>query len=436
MSEQKVIKIKGGKPLKGEVRISGAKNAATKELVASLLTADPVTLTNVPEIGDVDVTLEMLEGLGVRIDRDGDRVTIDSAKMKTPEVTSALSRKNRIPILLFGPLLARFGSAAIPALGGCQIGPRPVNFHLNALEQMGAQIECKDGMYHASIAYGDRLRGAVIDLPFPSVGATENIILSAVLAKGTTVIRNAATEPEIKDLAMLLQAMGAIIQLDVNQTWIVEGVEALHGANHRVIPDRIEAASFATASVLTKGDVFIRGAIQEHMISFLNALRRVGGDFEILPEGIRVYRTGDIHQATIETDVHPGFATDWQQPFLILLTQADGVSIVHETVYESRFGYTEALNAMGANISVHTNCLGAKACRFSYRNHPHSAVIVGPTPLKAADIEIPDLRAGFSYLIAALIAKGTSTISGVETINRGYERIVEKLKGLGAEIKG
>lgn len=429
------IKITGGRPLKGEVKISGAKNAATKEFVACLLTQTPVTLTNVPQIGDVEVTIEMLKGLGVSIERNGDHVTVDGSTLASPEVTEAFSRKNRIPILLFGPLLSRFGTAIIPALGGCKIGARPVDFHISALEQMGAVITIEDGMYRATVGESGRLHGAVIELAYPSVGATENIMLAAVLAKGTTVIRNAAIEPEIKDLAMLLQAMGAIIQMDVNQTWIIEGVETLHGAVHRVIPDRIEAASFAVASVLTKGDVFIRGAVQDHMISFLNALRRVGGDFEMTPEGIRVFRTGELKPSTVETDVYPGFATDWQQPFLILLTQANGVSIVHETVYESRFGYTTALNAMGANITVHSNCLGAKACRFSYRNHPHSAVVVGPTPLKAADIEIPDLRAGFSYLVAALIAEGTSTITGVEAINRGYERIVEKLKGLGAEIE-
>jgi UDP-N-acetylglucosamine 1-carboxyvinyltransferase len=428
------IKITGGVPLKGEVHVSGAKNAATKELVACLLTSDKVTLMNVPDIGDVSVTIDMLRGLGVSIERDGDRVTVNASTLASPEVTEAFSRKNRIPILLFGPLLSRFGTAVIPALGGCKIGARPVDFHLTALQQMGADIVCEDGVYRATIE-GGRLHGAVIELAYPSVGATENIMLAAVLAKGTTVIRNAAVEPEIKDLAMLLQSMGAIIQQDVDKTWVIEGVESLHGSSHRVIPDRIEAASFAVAGVLTKGDVLIRGAVQDHMISFLNALRRVGGDFEITPEGIRVFRTGDLKPSTVETDVYPGFATDWQQPFLILLTQATGVSIVHETVYESRFGYTEALNAMGANITIHTNCLGAKPCRFSYRNHPHSAVIVGPTSLKAANIEIPDLRAGFSYLVAALIAEGTSTITGVETINRGYERIVEKLKGLGAEIE-
>lgn len=429
------LRITGGARLSGEVRISGAKNAATKELVAALLTDEPVTLTNVPDIGDTAVTIDMLRALGALVERRGDAVTVTASGMTSPEVTEAFSRKNRIPILLFGPLLSRFREARIPALGGCNIGARPVDFHLAALRSMGADIVCANGMYEARIPEGKRLKGTVIDLPFPSVGATENIMLAAVLAKGITTIQNAAIEPEILDLAKLLQSMGAIISLDVNRSWVIEGVDVLHGASHRVIPDRIEAASFAAAAALIGSDVRIRDAEQGDMLSFLNALRRVGVRFEIEADGIRVFRAETIKPTTLETDVHPGFMTDWQQPFVMLLTQANGVSIVHETVYENRFGYTEALNNMGANITVHQKCLGEKACRYKHRNEPHSAVIVGSTPLHAAVIDIPDLRAGFSYLIAALIADGTSVISGIEHIERGYENIIEKLKGLGAKIE-
>ena len=351
---------------------------------------------------------------------------VNASSLRSNEVTEAFSRKNRIPILLFGPLLARFGEAKIPALGGCKIGARPVDFHIEALRKMGVEIEC-NGAYRAKVT-GKRLTGAVIELPFPSVGATENSMLAAVLANGTTIIQNAAVEPEILDLAKLLQSMGAIISLEVNRTWVIEGVERLHGAAHRVIPDRIEAASFAAAAAATGGDVFVKDARQADMLSYLNALRRVGVPFEIAEDGIRVRgrRSADaapLQATTLETDVHPGFMTDWQQPFVMLLTQAAGVSIVHETVYESRFGYTESLVRMGANIQLHRDCLGSKSCRFKNRNQSHSAVIVGPTPLKAADIEIPDLRAGFSYLIAALIADGTSKITGIEHIERGYQDI-------------
>ncbi len=437
---KKIIKkrsylIRGGEPLRGEVRVPGAKNAATKELVASLLADSPVTLHNVPEIGDVDVTLEMLSALGAKVSFKKGMAIVDARRLKTEKVAEAFSRKNRIPILLLGPLLHRFGKAMIPALGGCTIGARPIDFHLAALEKMGAVIVCDKGFYTATTK---RLKGAIIDLPFPSVGATENVMLAAVKAKGTTIIRNAAVEPEIMDLAVLLQSMGAIINLDVNRTWVIEGVESLHGAEHRVIPDRIVAASFMVAAAITGGDVFIRDARQTDLLSFLNALRRVGVPFEIQEDGIRVVGAhGDapLRPVVIETDVHPGFMTDWQQPFVMLLTQAKGVSMVHETVYEERFGYTDALVKMGANIQLHRECLGEKPCRFVNQDYRHSAVIAGPTPLKAAAIVIPDLRAGFSYLIAALIAKGESKLTGVELIERGYEDIIGKLKGLGADIE-
>lgn len=427
----RIYSVQGGRPLRGEVRVSGAKNAATKELVAALLADEPVGLQNVPDIGDGRVTMDMIKALGATVTFKDGTVTIDASKMKTAKVAEAFSRKNRIPILLLGPLLHRFGKAVIPALGGCTIGARPVDFHLSALRAMGAEILCERGYYSAT---AKRLKGAVIELPFPSVGATENVMLAAVKARGTTIIRNAAVEPEIVDLAEMLQAMGAIIHLDVNRTWVIEGVDSLHGAEHRVLPDRIVAASFMVAAALTQGDVLIREARQEDLMSFLNALRRVGVEFEIEEGGIRVRGTARLKPITVETDVHPGFMTDWQQPFVMLLTQADGVSIVHETVYEDRFGYTEALVKMGARIQLHRECLGSKHCRYVDRDYRHSAIIVGPTPLRAADITIPDLRAGFSYLIAALIADGISHIQGVELIERGYEDIVGKLQALGADI--
>ncbi|MFH1078583.1 MAG: UDP-N-acetylglucosamine 1-carboxyvinyltransferase [Patescibacteria group bacterium] len=424
--------IRGGSPLTGEIRISGAKNAATKEIVAALLADEPVTLHNVPDIGDVHVTLDMLKGLGATVSFSDGTVTVDASSVNTPEVAEALSRKNRIPILLMGPLIHRFGEARIPALGGCTIGARPVDFHLAALKSMGATISCDE---HTFTATAKRLKGTVITLTYPSVGATENAMLAAVKAEGTTIIQNAAMEPEILDLAKLLQSMGAIINLDVNRTWVIEGVPTLRGAEHRVIPDRIEAASFLVAAAITGGDVLVRDARQDDLLSFLNALRRVGVPFKIEEDGIRVSKAERLFPIALETDVHPGFMTDWQQPFVMLLTQAEGVSIVHETVFEDRFGYTEALTRMQANIQLHRECLGSKACRFVNRDYRHSAVIVGPTPLKAADIRIPDLRAGFSYLIAALIADGTSRLTNVELIERGYEDIIGKLKALGADIE-
>ncbi len=424
--------IQGGVPLRGEIRVSGAKNAATKELVACLLADEPVTLENVPQIGDVDVTISMLRDLGAKIQQDGGTVIVDARDLGTAEVSAEFSRKNRIPILLLGPLLHRFGRAVIPALGGCTIGARPIDFHLEALRRMGADVECDEEKYTAIAK--KRLVGTTIELPYPSVGATENSMLTAVKARGTTMIKNAAIEPEIMDLALLLQSMGAIIKLDVNRTWIIEGVDHLHGAVHRVVPDRIEAASFAAAAALTGGDIFVRDAEQAGLMQYLNALRQVGVPYEIKDTGIRFMSAASYKPTTIETDVHPGFMTDWQQPFVILLTQADGVSIVHETVYEDRFGYTEALVHMGAKIQLQKDCLGLKPCRFANRDYKHSAIIVGKTPLQAADIIIPDLRAGFSYLIAALIAEGESHLTGVELIERGYENIIGKMKSVGAKI--
>ena len=368
--------VTGGTPLRGEMRVSGAKNAATKEIVAALLADGPVTLHNVPDIGDVHMTLDMLESLGADVTFADGTVTVDASGMKTPELAEALSRKNRIPILFMGPLLHRFGEAKIPALGGCTIGARPVNFHIEALKAMGADVVCDGNTYSA---HAKRLKGTVITLTYPSVMTTETVMLAAVKAKGTTIIQNAAVEPEIMDLATLLQAMGAIVNLDVNRTWVIEGVESLHGAEHRVIPDRIEAASFMVAAAITGGDVFIRDARQADLLSFLNALRRAGVTFEIQEDGIRVTGAKTFTPIAIETDVHPGFMTDWQQPFVMLLTQADGVSIVHETVFEDRFGYTDALIKMHAKIQLHRECLGSKPCRFVNRDYRHSAIIVGPT---------------------------------------------------------
>ncbi|MBU2566679.1 UDP-N-acetylglucosamine 1-carboxyvinyltransferase [Patescibacteria group bacterium] len=424
--------VRGGNPLNGEISVSGAKNAATKQMVACLLTSDPVTLKNIPQIGDVEATAELLEGLGVKIEKNDQDYTISAASLNTSKVSAAFSRKNRIPILLIGPLLHRFGEARIPMLGGCKIGPRPIDIHMQGLEKMGAEVTCEDGYYTIR---AKELKATMIELRFPSVGATENLMLAAVLAKGTTTIANAAIEPEIMDTAKLLQAMGAIINLEANRTWVIEGVEKLNGAVHEVIPDRIEAASFGIAAALTGGSVFIRNARQNDLLSFLNAIRKVGVPFTIQSDGILFGSAESYKPVVIETDVHPGFMTDWQQPFVMLLTQANGVSIVHETIFEDRFGYTESLKQMGAHIQLHSDCLGSKECRYKHQNYMHSCIVSGPTPLKAADICIPDLRAGFSYLLAALMADGESHITGIDHIERGYEKILDKMKSLGADIE-
>ncbi len=425
--------IEGGAALHGTVVASGAKNAVTKQLVATLLTSEPCELTNVPRIDEIDVTLSMLGELGSRWEwLDEHTIRIETPAITDTGVPERYTGLNRIPILFIGPLLNRVGEAEVPVVGGCVIGERPVGFHIDGLEAMGATIEYSNKTYRAR---ADRLQGCHHRLPFPSVGATENLLLSAVTANGTTVIENAAIEPEIIDLILLLQKMGAVVSVEVDRRLIVEGVPELGGATHRVVDDRIEVASYAAAAVATGGEIEIVGANQEHLITFLNTLRHIGAEFETTERGMRFAApAGKLLPRHIETAVHPGFMTDWQQPTVVLLTQVDGPSVIHETVYENRFGYTETLRTMGADIVLTNQCLGSNRCRFADRNFVHSAVVTGPTPLRATDLAIPDLRAGFAYVMAALLASGTSTIRNVHYLERGYEDIPGKLAGLGANV--
>lgn len=432
-----VLEVNGGKPLNGEIRVRGAKNFVPKAMVASLLTGETSVLRNVPEIRDVEVVSELLAAHGVDIDYDQEAgnltITPGEPFLAPTDRVERLAGSSRIPILFCGPLLHRLGEAFIPDLGGCHIGDRPVDFHLRILEDFGAERSAAPGGMRLSAPRG--LRARPVRLPYPSVGATEQTLLTAVMARGMTELSNAAVEPEIMDLIAVLQKMGAIISVDTDRTIRVEGVEELHGFTHTALADRIEAGSWASAALATRGDIYVRGAKQQDMMTFLNVFRRIGGAFKVDDEGIRFWHPGgDLHAAVLETDVHPGLMTDWQQPLVVALTQADGLSIIHETVYENRFGFAEALRGMGANISVYRECLGGLSCRFGWQNYYHSAVIQGPTPLHAADIEVPDLRGGFSHLIAALSARGRSHVSGIDIINRGYEHFMEKLDMLSADV--
>ena len=432
MSNSKFL-INGGKPLNGKVKVSGAKNSASKLLVASLLTDGKCILHNSPnKISDLILTKEICQSLGSEIQIENDQLISKTKAVKNYHIEEALGNKTRIAILLAGPLLLRTGKAEIPVPGGCKIGSRPVNFHIDSLEKLGCNVSIKDDYF---VLQADGLKGNNIHLKYPSVGATENIIIASSLAKGRTIITNAAVEPEILDLIKFLQKMGAIIELSTDRKITIEGVDNLFGAEHYVIPDRNQAASFACAGIASKGDVFIENAIQDDLITFLNTVRKVGGKYEVKENGIRFYYDGDLKSIAIETNVHPGFMTDWQQPFVILMTQANGLSIVHETVYEERFGYVSELQKMGAEIELYNTCLGGLECRFANTHYYHSAVIKGPTPFHSAEINVPDLRAGFSYLIAGVIAKGESLVNGAIYIDRGYEEIDEKLRSLGADIK-
>ncbi|SNT52140.1 UDP-N-acetylglucosamine 1-carboxyvinyltransferase [Asanoa hainanensis] len=445
-----VLVVHGGTPLHGQIRVRGAKNLVSKAMVAALLGDEPSRLFDVPRIRDVEVVRGLLGLHGVKVTdgaEDGELV-LDPANVErasTDEI-NVHAGSSRIPILLCGPLLHRLGHAFIPDLGGCHIGPRPIDFHIQALREFGAVVDKTPEGMHLTAPAG--LHGTKFELPYPSVGATEQVLLTAVLANGVTELRNAAVEPEIIDLICVLQKMGAIITVHTDRVIEIEGVPRLGGYTHRPIPDRIEAASWAAAALATRGEIEVLGAQQVDMMTFLNVFRSIGGEYKVtdtLPPrggsggtegGIRFWHPGgELRAVALETDVHPGFMTDWQQPLVVALTQARGLSIVHETVYEQRLGYTEALNTMGATIQVYRDCLGGTPCRFGRRNFKHSAVIAGPSKLHAADLVIPDLRAGFSHLIAALAAEGTSRVYGVDLINRGYEDFESKLSALGAHVE-
>ena len=430
------ITVTGGKPLKGRVDLKGAKNLVTKAMVAALLGETPSVLKDVPRISDVEVVSGLLRLHGVVIDVTDDGVMhLDPTNVKSARMVDidAHAGSSRIPILFCGPLLHQLGEAFIPGLGGCHIGDRPVDYHFEVLRNFGAKIEELPNGTRLTAPKG--LKGAKISLPYPSVGATEQVLLTAVKATGKTELSGAAIEPEIMDLIAILQKMGAIISVDADRVIRIEGVKTLNGYSHRALFDRNEAASWAAAALATEGDIFVGGARQQEMTTFLNVFRKVGGAFQIEDDGIRFWHPGgQLNSVVIETDVHPGFMTDWQQPLVVALTQANGFSIIHETVYEQRFGFTDALKDMGAQIQIYSECLGGTSCRFGQRNYNHSAVISGPTKLTGADIRVPDLRGGFSHMVAALAAEGVSNVTNVQLISRVYENFLQKLADLGADF--
>ena len=427
------LTVDGPTPLRGEIEVAGAKNSMSKLLTASMLTSEPCSFSNVPAIGDTEITKAICEALGARCTETGAKArSVETPEMPVAAVPAALAVQNRLSVMMLAPLLHRHGRAVVPAAGGDRIGPRPVDFHLEGYRMMGARVETLDDVYYVE---ADGLNGADVTLPYPSVTATENLLMAATLARGRTYIRNAAIEPEVVDLALFLQKMGAIIDYQVDRTFIVEGVAALSGTSHAIMPDRLVAASLGAAAVATGGDLFVRGAHQGELLTFLNALRRVGGGFEVAGDGIRFFRSGPLRSIAVETTVHPGFMTDWQPPFAVLLTQAEGMSVIHETVFEDRFVYVSELQKMGADIELYDTCLGGSECRFGASGYRHSAVVKGPTALRGAEISVPDLRAGFTYLIAAVCAAGRSVIRGVEELDRGYEEIDKSLRDLGAAIE-
>jgi len=429
------ITVRGGVPVEGHISIRGSKNALPKAMVAALLTTDTCRLTNIAEITDIDVVDELIRIAGGTVVRDGESVTITAHSFSALGEADVmrLHASSRIPVLTTAVSLHRTGHAVVAAPGGCSIGPRPVDFHLNVLRAFGARDDHHDDVIELRV---DRMRGARIQLPFPSVGATEQFLFASVLAEGDSELANAAIEPEILDLISVLQKMGALISVEPNRTIRVTGVGELGGFEHRVIGDRLEAASWASLALATGGSITVQGVQQQELATFLNVYRRAGGDFTINADGDTLgFRRGRrmLRPLALETDVHPGFMTDWQSPFVTALTQADGVSVIHETVYEDRLGYTVALRSLGAQIQVFTECLGPTRCRFGAANHRHSAVVVGPTRLHGAELVVPDLRAGFSYVIAAAAAEGESLIHGVDLLDRGYADFRSKLSAVGID---
>ncbi|MBX6371579.1 MAG: UDP-N-acetylglucosamine 1-carboxyvinyltransferase [Acidothermus sp.] len=430
MADTWVIEPSG--PLRGDIVLRGAKNAVTKHMVAALLAEEPSIIDNVPDVGDVSITTDMLRAIGAGVEREDARVTVYPSRELLPNVPLSFSGLNRIPVLLLGPLLHRAHEAFVPRVGGDRIGSRPVDFHVAALRAFGAEVEETDDGIRAKAG---RLTGARIHLPYPSVGATESVLLTATLAKGKTVLTNAATEPEVVDLALFLQRMGARIEFWPDRRVVIEGVSRLRGARTRLAGDRNEAFSYLVAGLLTRGEVRVIGCPQERLVTAITTLQRMGAHVAIDDEGMMATAPDGLRAAAVQTDTHPGFMTDWQTPLMMLFTQAKGMSVLHETVYEDRLVYVPALQAMGAEIELFATCLGGPACRFHDTDAVHSAVVRGVSPLHGAEVEIPDVRAGFSSVIAAAIASGTTVLTGVHHLIRGYHRPEENLRSLGLRIR-
>ena len=403
-------------------------------MVAAILGDGPSRISNVPEVGDVNITGDILRSLGVGVDHDEEAgcITVESHNGVSSDVPLSFSGLNRIPILLLGPLLHRNGEAFVPLVGGDPIGRRPVDFHVEALTAFGAEIEHReDGI----AAKANSLRGARLELPYPSVGATETVLLTAALAEGRTVLRNAATEPEVIELALFLQRMGARVSLSPGRKWTIDGVERLRGAEVSLEGDRNEAFSYLVAGLVTGGEVRVRGCAQDRLVTAITTLHSMGAQFDITDSYIRASAPDGLRPAAVQTDTHPGFMTDWQTPLVVLFTQADGMSVLHETVYEDRLVYVPALKQMGAEIELFSTCLGGESCRFHDTNSAHSAIVKGVSKLKGAEVEVPDVRAGFSSVIAAAIADGPSRISGISHLVRGYHRPAEQFAELGLAIE-
>ena len=432
--------ITGGNSLKGTLRVSGAKNAATKMLIAMCLTDQEITIHNVPLISDFHTMVEIIQELGGEVKLEGHTIKVQMKKFAKNQLSLDTAARIRTSIMFLAPLLIRTGSAIIPNPGGCRLGARPVDRLIDGLNQMGANIiyHSEDGYFHAK---ADKLVGTEYRFDKSTHTGTETLIIAAVLAEGKTILENAAQEPEIDELIQLLNLMGAKVQRTAPRTIEIEGVKSLHSAEYSIEPDRNDIVTFAIAAIVTKGDIFIEGAKKEYIEEFLRKLDEANAGYEIKENGIRFYYKGPLKAVDVVTAPHPGFMTDWQAPWGVLMTQADGKAIIHETVFENKMGYVLDLKKMGARAELFNPKVPnpEKVYNFNLADDSpeyfHAVLVEGPTVLHNAIVSMKDIRAGAAVVIAALAAQGTSTIFGIEKLDRGYENFEQRVSDLGADIK-
>lgn len=413
--------IEGGVPLHGDVVVSGAKNAALPILCAGLLAETPLTLTGVPELRDVASTLKLLDTMGVKVSKEGDHVTLDASDVASFEATYDMVKTMRASILVLGPLLARFGTARVSLPGGCAIGSRPVDLHIKGLQAMGAAMHITHGYIQASTLHlpNRRLQGAKYYMDLVTVTGTENLMMAAALAQGTTVLENAAKEPEVVDLAECLNKMGARIKGAGTDTITIEGVERLNGAQHHIVCDRIEAGTYMVAAAMTGGEVTLKNARADLLEAVIEKLREAGASVSHDTNSITVKSDGKLKAVNVRTAPHPAFPTDMQAQFMAMNTVAEGVSTVIETIFENRFMHVQELQRMGANIDVQGN----------------TALVKGVAALEGASVMATDLRASAGLVLAGLVADGETVIDRIYHLDRGYEKLEEKLNQLGAKVR-
>ncbi|BCE04331.1 MULTISPECIES: UDP-N-acetylglucosamine 1-carboxyvinyltransferase [Bacillus] len=414
---EKII-VRGGRKLNGTVKVEGAKNAVLPVIAASLLASEEKSvICDVPTLSDVYTINEVLRHLGASVHFENNTVTVDASRTLSTEAPFEYVRKMRASVLVMGPLLARTGHSRVALPGGCAIGSRPIDQHLKGFEAMGAKIKVGNGFIEATVE--GRLQGAKIYLDFPSVGATENLIMAAALAEGTTTLENAAKEPEIVDLANYINAMGGKIRGAGTGTIKIEGVKALHGAKHTIIPDRIEAGTFMVAAAITEGNVLVKGAVPEHLTSLIAKMEEMGVQIMEEGDGLRIIGPSELKPIDLKTMPHPGFPTDMQSQMMALLMRANGTSMITETVFENRFMHAEEFRRMNGDIKI----------------EGRSVIINGPVQLQGAEVAATDLRAGAALILAGLVADGHTRVTELKHLDRGYVNFHQKLAGIGADIE-